>query len=211
MFEDFWAFRSETIRQWVAVSIRAIGREDPHRPIFSNRFARGAEADWLDLIELFAPYNGIATNLYPANRVPGLSPDERACLTILHERTGKPVLVTEWSIPALDSRLYDADRKLDWSFAKAVGTQVERAHQAAKVQIDLANLPFVIGSHWFIWRDIDRQDRRSNRGLTQANGEPWQQLQNALQTANERIAEAINGLLMWSGLPSSVRPATSPC
>lgn len=189
MFEDFYAFRREIIRQWVTVSLRAIREEDPGRLVFSNRFHRSVEAELPDLIDLFSPYDAIAGNLYPQNRNVGLSEAERRYLRLLHEKTGKPVLVTEWSVPALDSGLYEGTKGLDWSLEAAVGTQTERARQAACALTEMLNMPFVIGAHWFIWQDYDNAKRRANRGLVKANGEPWTELQQALQAVNLKFAD----------------------
>jgi hypothetical protein len=80
-------------------------------------------------------------------------------------------------VPAVDSHLYDTSdpESLDWSWQNAVGTQAERGGQAAMVAVDLYNLPFVVGVHWFAWRDF-RGERRANRGLLDADGRPWNEL-----------------------------------
>ena len=62
--------------------------------------------------------------------------------------------------------------------------------QAACVTRDFCNLPFVIGSHWFIWGDIDNEKRRANHGLVRADGRPWEEVTGALARINRLIGEA---------------------
>jgi hypothetical protein len=143
----------------------------------------------MDVIDLYKPFDAIGLNIYPANLGAGLNDGERAVFRLLHEKTGRPILTPEWSVPAIDSGLYNNPDKLDWSYPQTVDTQRDRARQAASVAIDLFNMPYHIGAHWFIWRDIDNATRQANRGLVKANGEPWSELQAALAGANRRIAE----------------------
>jgi hypothetical protein len=181
MYEDFRAFSREIIRKLNQTMIRVIREEDPGRLIISNRFMLGEQGDVLDNLDLYRDYDIIAVNLYPLNLVAGLNADEREILTAVHERTGKPIIIGEWSVPALDSGLYDNLQKLDWSYPQTVGTQGERAAQAAQILADYYNLPFVVGAHWFTWNDFDSSTRQANRGLFKANGEPWPELQDALR------------------------------
>jgi hypothetical protein len=126
-------------------------------------------------------------NIYPANLSPGLNPAERQIFRFVHEKTGRPLLIGEWSVPALDSGLYNNPNKLDWSYKETVDTQRERARQAARVLTDFYNLPYMVGAHWFIWRDIDNDKRQANRGLFKVSGEPWTELQDALKNAISRF------------------------
>jgi len=105
----------------------------------------------------------------------------------MHARSGKPILIGEWSVPALDSGLYDNPKALDWSYPQTVGTQTERARQAATILGQLYNLPFIVGAHWFTWRDFDSAVRRANRGLFRASGEPWLELHISLSGIQSAI------------------------
>jgi hypothetical protein len=187
MYEAFYEFSLELVKRYVETVVRVIRAHDPDHLVFSNRFMRSGVSDWIDRLDLYSPFDAIAVNMYPANLQAGLSGTEEELLRVVHQRTGKPILLTEWSVPALDSGLYDNPAKLDWSYDQTVDTQTERARQAARVTTDLYNLPFVIGSHWFIWRDFDSAERQANRGLFRANDEPWVELQDALAGAHSRI------------------------
>ncbi|HWH69482.1 MAG TPA: hypothetical protein VNT26_08865, partial [Candidatus Sulfotelmatobacter sp.] len=187
MYEDYRRFRREIVRRHIELTLQVLHDEDPGRLVFSQRFMMKHFSDWADLLDLFQAYDGIGVNMYPDNVVPGLGANERAALELIHQRTGKPLLVTEWSIPALDSRLYDNPAKLDWSWDCTVATQTERARQAARVALDQYNLPFVVGAHWFTWKDFNSEKRQANRGLVQANGQPWPELLQALGEVHTRL------------------------
>jgi hypothetical protein len=192
MGADFQAFAREIVRRYVEITLRVIREEDPGHLVFSQKFMLSDVVDWVPLLDLYAAYDGIALDMYPANRAPGLDESERAILKLVHEKTGKPILIGEWSVPAVDSGLYDDAAKLDWSWTEVVETQGHRARQAACVTVDFHNLPFVVGAHWFIWGDVDSPERKANRGLFKAGGqhggqtggEPWKELQEALGKAN---------------------------
>ncbi|MBN1816861.1 MAG: beta-galactosidase [Sedimentisphaerales bacterium] len=178
MAADFLAFERRIVQHYIDVTLRTIRRLDSQRPIFSNRFMASGVGAYARVLDLYSRYDGIGVNLYPSNQSPGLNENETAYLNLFHAFTQKPVLVSEWSVPAMDSGLYDpaSSVPLDWSYNEAVATQNQRARQAAHVALDLYNLPFVVGSHWFTWQDIDNPNRRANRGLFTADNQPWSEL-----------------------------------
>lgn len=188
VYEDFRRFSREIVKKHIETTLRVIREEDPGRLVFSQRFMLSGLCEAMDNLDLFAAYDGIAVNLYPCNQRPGLSEAEKAVLRIVHEKTGKPILITEWSVPALDSGLYQKPDKLDWSWEVVVLDQNERAAQAACVAADHYNLPFIVGSHWFTLRDFDNEKRQANRGLYRSNGEPWLELIRALGRVQNRCA-----------------------
>ncbi len=186
---DYLAFERKIIQQYVETTIRCIRAVDPDRPIFSNRFMASDIGAYARLLDLYKPYDGIGVNLYPANRREGLSGGEAAFLKMFYDLTGKPILIGEWSVPALDSGLYDPvqPQGLDWSWNEAVIDQSRRAMQARRLSLDFYNLPFVVGAHWFTWQDIDTPDRRANRGLMRIDGKPWEVLVGQLRQAHAAI------------------------
>jgi hypothetical protein len=188
VYRDFREFSREIVRKHVDVTLRVIQQEDPGHLVFSQRFMLSGMCEALDYLDLFAAYDGIAVNLYPCNQRPGLSEAEKAVLRTVHEKTGRPILLTEWSVPALDSGLYENPDRLDWSWEQVVLDQKERAAQAAQVAADHYNLPFVVGSHWFTLRDFDNEKRQANRGLYRSGGEPWPALMEALGRVQSRSA-----------------------
>ena len=193
MYQDFDAFRRELLRRYNEILLRVIREEDPGRLVFTNRFMIGEGRDLLDNLDLYSGYDAVAVNVYPENLHPGLEADQRALLHLIHEKTGKPLLIGEWSVPARDSGLYNNPERLDWSYPQTVATQRDRANQAARVQTEFYNLPFLVGAHYFIWRDFDSPARQANRGLFKASGEPWPEMQEALRAVNLRIAASLEG------------------
>ncbi|NLH16295.1 MAG: hypothetical protein GX455_06930 [Phycisphaerae bacterium] len=175
---DYLAFERKIVQQYIETTLRCIRVIDPDRPIFSNRFMASDIGAYARLLDLYKPYDGIGVNLYPANRGEGLSAGETAFLKMFYDLTGKPILIGEWSVPAVDSGLYDPAQPqgLDWSWNEAVIDQSRRAMQARRLSLDFYNLPFVVGAHWFTWQDIDTPERRANRGLMRIDGKPWEKL-----------------------------------
>ena len=187
MAEDYRLFAREVVGRYIDITIRAIRSVDPDRLIFSNRFMASGASGISLFLDLYARYDGIAANLYPQNQQPGLSENEKAYLRHFHDQTGKPVIVTEWSVPAIDSGLYDAPPNgLDWSWNEAIGTQADRGRQAASLAVDFYNLPFLVGAHWFTWKD-ERAERYANRGLLTADSLPWAELLQQLQATQKRL------------------------
>ena len=180
MYEDFRAFSRELLRRYDRTVLRVLREEDPGRLVFRDRFMIGGIRGVVDNLDLFSEFDGIGVNICPANIQPGLGEAEVALLKLIHERTAKPILIGEWPVPAPDSGLYNNLGKLDWSYPQTVSTQTGRARQAAAVVARLYNPPFIVGSHWFTWRDFDSPVRQANRGLFRAGGEPWEELQRAL-------------------------------
>lgn len=187
MAEDYRVFAREIVGRYIEVTLRVIRSVDPGRLVFSNRFTASGLGGVSPLLDLYAAYDGIAVNLYPGNQQPGLSANEKAFLQHVHDRTGKPVLVTEWSVPAIDSGLYDGlPSGLDWSWNQALATQGDRGRQAAALTADFYNLPFLVGAQWYTWKDL-RAERSANRGLLSADGLPWEELLQQLHLAGKRL------------------------
>ena len=194
MFEDFIAFERVLVKQYNDTVIAAVREADPGRLICSNRHMLSALPDWLRTIDLAGAYDIIAVNMYPSNRSPGPDPQGTELLRLIHERTGRPIIIGEWSIPALDSGLYERRKAvLDWSWKQVVRTQAIRAGQAAHVTAGYFNLPFVVGAHWFTWRDFDSARREANRGLVRSDGRPYEELTAALAAVHRRIAAHVSG------------------
>lgn len=189
MMADFCVLERHIVQKYIDVTINGIRSVDPDRLIFSNRFMASNIGSYARLLDLYQSYDGIAVNLYPENRSEGLSGSERAFLRMFYDLTGKPIMISEWSVPALDSALYDPFQPagLDWSWNEVVSDQSRRAAQAARLSLDFYNLPFVVGAHWFTWQDIDTPTRRANRGLMRTDANPWPELMEALRQSHQKI------------------------
>jgi hypothetical protein len=191
MYEDFIAFERRLYQQYVDVTLRVTRQADPRHLIASNRHNLGGLDHWLRNIDLCAGYDLVAVNLYPDNQAPGLGPNALAVLREVGRRSGRPVIIGEWSVPALDSGLYEQKKAvLDWSFPQAVPSHAIRARQAAHIAADFFNEPYVVGAHWFIYADFDSPQREANRGLVRSNGQPWEELVRELAAVHKDMSAA---------------------
>ncbi len=190
MKKTFIDFERRIVERYVDVIVGSVKSHDPHRLIFSNRFNAGGIETYARVIDLYGRFDAIAVNLYPSNAAAGLSANEGAFLAMLHELTGKALIISEWSVPALDSGLYrfTDGSSPDSSWNETVSDQEERAAKAALVTLDFFNTPYVIGSHWFTWKDINSKHRRANRGLFTSAQAPWEKLLQSLAGAHSLIA-----------------------
>ena len=184
MYEDFRKFERKIVKKYIELTIDIIKSEDRDHLIFSNRFMLSDINQIYDLIDLYKAYDGIAVNIYPENLSYGLSENEKKILELIYNKTGKPILIGEWSIPALDSDLYNDPNKMDWSWDRLVENQEIRANQAYHVTIDFYNIPYIVGAHWFIWKDIVSSRRNANRGLFRHDGTPYKELLDKIKKAN---------------------------
>lgn len=191
MGNDFVLFGRQVVQKYVQITLEAWRDADPDHLVFSNRFMLDEVNDLVPYLDLYGFYDGIGVNVYPANDAPGLSNLEKQRLQTLNLFTRKPVLISEWSIPARDSGLYDKGDKLDASWSKTVDNQPQRAHQTAQVLTDFYNLPFVVGAHWFTWSDINTPERQANSGLVKSTGEPWSDLLASLTSTQQKIQQHI--------------------
>lgn len=188
MYDDFTAFERRIVERFVDVTLQATRTADPNHLIAGNRHNIGGVEVWMKHIDLWAKCDLVALSMYPRHQHPGLGPTMRAILDDVAERTGRPIVFGEWSVPALDSGLYRQTKaKLDWSFPQCVPDQKIRASQAKQILADFYNHPSVVGAHWFTYADSDSTTRQANRGLARADGRPWQLLVDELAKLHGRI------------------------
>ena len=139
-------------------------------------------------MDLCASYDLVAVNFYPDNQTPGVGANGLTVLREVARRSGRPVIIGEWSVPAMDSNLYEQRKAaLDWSFPQAVPTQTIRAQQAARITAEFFNEPYIVGAHWFIYSDFDSPQREANRGLVRSDGQPWEELVRELAAVHAKI------------------------
>lgn len=189
-YEDFNTFSRIILRTFNKKILDIIHEEDPGRLVFTNRFMIHEVRGVFDNLDLYDGFDGVAVNIYPSNDVWGLDLAERQYMELVHEKTGKPLIICEWSVPARDSHLYDNPAKLDWSYPQLMRTQQERAQQVAQVSADFYNMPFMVGAHWFSWGDFNHGTRQSNRGIFTWDGSAaYEEVQKALKDVNTRIKE----------------------
>jgi hypothetical protein len=173
------AFVQKVSEQYFRVCAEAIRRHDPNHMILGCRFAvRVPRA----VIAGMAPHVDIVShNEYD------FRPDVEK-LGQVHEWSGKPVMLTEFSFKALDS-----DLPCTRGAATPVATQQERADCFESYVTALMELPFMVGYHWFQYSDQPAEGRfdgeNSNYGLVTGDDEPWELLTERMTAVSARIDE----------------------
>ncbi|MDW8030078.1 MAG: hypothetical protein RMK94_17000, partial [Armatimonadota bacterium] len=146
-------FVRKAAERYFRITAQAIKKHDPNHLNLGCRFAWDApEAVW----EMAGKYCDIVTvNLYPRidlERGFVLGVEEH--LRKRYEICKKPIIVTEWSFPALDAK-DSQGRPLPCKHGAGmrVDNQTQKAKCYAIIQRTLFSLPFIVGSHYFMWVD----------------------------------------------------------
>jgi len=177
-------------QKYFEVTTSALRRYDKHHLILGNRIAFDApEAAWrwagktCDIVSF---------NIYPrvdfsSGEVLGLSEH----LNRAHRLTARPIMVTEWSFPALDA--HDSSGRALPSLHGAgmrVDTQSQKSRAFALMQAALFRTPFVVGSSYFMWADepalgiSSSFPEDSNYGLVDENDEAYREVTAAARLVN---------------------------
>lgn len=174
--EDQLAFVAEVADRYFRTTCEAIRRWDPNHMILGSRFAGDAPPGvW----EAAGRYCDIVTfNYY--GRVDLLrteAPGTAERWTEYYNKAKRPLMITEWSFPALDSGLpckHGAGMRVD--------TQTQKALCYEVYQRMIFSLPFMVGSDYFMWVDepalgiSDTFPEDSNYGLVNEQDEPYEEL-----------------------------------
>jgi len=180
--------------------VEAIHKHDPNHLVLGCRFAGDAPDVW----DIAGKYCDIVSfNLYPWIDVDaGVPRSVAARIQEWHEKTQRPMMITEWSFPALDAGLPS-----EHGAGMRVDTQAQRAQCFTHFQTLLFSLPFMVGSNYFMWADepalgiSDTFPEDSNYGLVNVNDEPYPELTKAAREINARVYD-----LHRSGTPVVTDP-----
>ncbi|GBC90637.1 hypothetical protein HRbin14_01379 [bacterium HR14] len=173
--QDGIAFVRLAARRYFETATRAIRKHDPNHLILGCRFAGDAPPIW----DIAGEYcDVISVNTYPRIDLrQGRVLDWEGHLRRWHKESKRPLMITEWSFPALDSGLpckHGAGMRVD--------TQSQRARCFRIFQETALSLPFVVGSNFFMWVDEPAQGisrtfpEDSNYGLVNEQGVPYREL-----------------------------------
>ena len=209
---DFLKLAAE---RYFSATTAAIRRADPNHLVLGARFAgiRGAHpVVW----EVAGKYCDVVTlNCYPwadldRNVVRmGRSPDSERLSDAfgkLYGRTGKPLLVTEWSFPALDT-----GRPCSHGAGQRFRTQALRAQASELLAKTLLSLPYVLGYDYFMWVDqpaaglSDAFPEDCNYGLLSEEDVPYRELTSMFSRIHGDVGALRNG-----GLPRERKVAPPP-
>jgi len=204
---DGIAFARLAAQRYFEVATRAIRKYDPNHLILGCRFAGNAPPIW-DIAGQYCDV--VSVNTYPRIDLrTGRVLDWEEWLRRWHHQSRRPLMITEWSFPALDSGLpckHGAGMRVD--------TQAQRAQCFRIFQTTALALPFVVGSNFFMWVDQPALGishtfpEDSNYGLVNEQGVPYREVVQAA-TAVHRQAYAIHrgAGRFWKRSP---QPSESP-
>ena len=187
---DFLALIAE---KYFSTATAAIRRHDPNHMVLGCRFAGSLPPGVARVAGKYCDIFSI--NCYrwvdlETGEVRGFERD----LARWHEETGRPLMITEWSFPALDSGLpckHGAGQRFD--------TQAQRAKAFTIFQRLLFATPFVVGSDYFMWVDEPALGISStfpedtNYGLVDVNNRPYEELVEAASRLNPKVYQYHSG------------------
>jgi hypothetical protein len=198
-------FLAEIAERYFGVAAGLMREADPDHLIMGCRFAgRAPEAT----LAAAGRHNDVVTfNTYPRvdfenEWTPGVGGVVHAVprqLSDYFKVVRKPMIITEWSFPALDSGLpckHGAGMRVD--------TQAQRAACYRIFANAMSDLPFLAGYHYFMWADEPALGIRStfpedsNYGLVNEKDEPYAELV-ATATEVNRQAAARHAASAFSG------------
>jgi hypothetical protein len=150
----------------------AIRRYDAHHLILGDRYCQFYS---LPIVKASAPFvDVVSTNLGADWNDGTLSP---FFLSTLHRATGKPVMVSEFYMAAMENR--SGDKNSSDGFP-VVRTQKERAAAFGRYVREVASLPYTVGAHWFQYSDEPGNGRGDgenyNMGLVDTLGRPYEEI-----------------------------------
>lgn len=197
---DFAAFERQMIGEYISFTSRLVRELDPNHLVMSNRINLNPMPELYRTIDLWGQYDIVCMNIYPDNNRIGFNTGELELMCWLHEGTGRPVMIGEWSVPAVDSGLYELGddpqgRPLDWSWIQVLHTQKERGEAYETCMWQLASLDFMVGAGWFITYDVDSPTRRANRGILDRHHQPYRDLTDAMKRTHIGIKREMK--LAW--------------
>ncbi len=200
------------VRHWTALVAeqyyravaKAVREADPDGLIFGDRLPIYYDTD---AVRVMAPYVDVISVNYNLDAPNGwVSPYFFTALARL--TGGKPVLISEWFFAAHGNRTGNLNRT---GYPNEVGdfnrsnninltghlmtvdTQTQRARGAAAGAMRLARIPTIVGLHWFQYYDHPKGGRDDgedyNFGLVDINDRPYEELTEAFQRLNPRLAK----------------------
>ena len=189
------AFLALVAERYFQIAVAAIKAEDPNHMILGCRFAGlgGAhETVWA----VAGKYSDIVTfNCYPeadlARNVMKLGSAKLADeFGKRYEIVGRPMLVTEWSFPALDSGLPCTN-----GAGQRFLTQKERTAATELCAKTFLSLPFLVGYDYFMWVDEPANGissafpENTNYGLVSEKGVPYPELTGMFERLHAEVGK----------------------
>lgn len=196
--DDKLAFLKLAADIYFRVSSEAIRRHDPNHIVMGARFAGlgGAHpvvwevsGKYCDLVTFNVyPWADIDRNVVTMNRSANAERVADA-FTRQYGYVKKPMLVTEWSFPALDSGL-----PCTGGAGQRFRTQGERTRATELFARTMLSLPFFVGYDYFMWVDepaegiSDAFPEDSNYGLINLQGEVYPEITGMFARLHKEVA-----------------------
>lgn len=207
---DLKAFGRRVVAEYIDFTTKAIRARDPNHLVISNRFAAASmpdaeSADIEPLLDLFRAYDIIAVNISPHRTGSGdhyVEPSLSVLRDLFYAKTGRPILITEFSVGARDSGI---NPMLRWR-NRTLDTQAERGAFYKNAVSVFANLPFTVGASWYKWDNsyyrsggkdhvcpTSFQDSSSpdwdarNSGIVDDHDQPYPAFIDAVRSVNEQV------------------------
>lgn len=182
-----------------------IRKHDPHHLILGDRYAQYYN---LATVKAAGPYVDVISTNAGADWTDGTF--SHFFFDTLHQKTKRPVVIGEFYFSAMENRT--GNKNTGVAFPK-VQTQVERAAGMKASLAFFAELPYVVGAHWFQFADEPPKGRAGdgedwNFGVVDIYGEEYQEIVDVLRTANpQRVHENGSALWKFSGVPAAPKNA----
>lgn len=186
---DFNRLIAET---YFGVAAAAVRRHDPDHLVLGARFAGAGNPPDAAWAAAGRHCDVVSFNSYPHfDAVKGVfrnfrSPQSGNIVDVYgskwRDAGGAPLMITEWSFPALDAGLPCTS-----GAGYRMSSQRERAKVSGLYAETLSKMPFVIGYCYFMWTDqppegmSDSHPENCNYGLVSASGKPYAEIVGALK------------------------------
>ncbi len=166
--------------RYYKLAFESIRRYDPNHLILGDRYP-----SWYSqsVARASIPYVDVVSTNYMADWTDGNI--SKFYLDSLHRITNKPIIITEYYMSATENR---SGNKNSSAGFPVVQTQKQRAASFRRNLNSFAELPYVIGAHWFQFMDeppFGRSDGEDyNMGLVDINDRPYEELIAAAKSLN---------------------------
>ena len=179
--------------RYFAVTSAAIRKYDPNHLVLGCRFAGNAPTNVWPVAGQYCDI--VSLNLYPyVDLDTGDMHETETFLRTVQQWARKPMMITEWSFPALDA--VDSTGKplpCKHGAGMRVDTQEQKARCCELLQTLLFRLPFIVGSDYFMWADqpalgiSSAFPEDSNYGLVSESDKPYETLVSMFSRLNALV------------------------
>ena len=184
----FSAFYFETYMKKVTQALR---KADPHHMYLGCRFNQTVRQE-LTNPEIFK-VAGRYMDIISINHYRMWQPDA-ALMRNWQQWSGKPFLITEWYVKAVDSGLPN-NGGAGW----IVRTQQDRGYFYQNFALELIKSKNCVGWHWFTYQDndpknlnVDESNRDSNKGVVDSQFNPYVPLLKEMKILNDNVFNLID-------------------